>query len=70
LALTAHLGHTWGPSWLSIGNGYTDWNLGATLTYKALTFGIQYVDTDGRFITPSGRNASKAGVVGSVGISF
>jgi uncharacterized protein (TIGR02001 family) len=70
LALTAHLGHTWGPSWLAIGNGYTDWNVGATLTYKALTFGIQYVDTDGTFITPSGKNASKAGVVGSVGVSF
>jgi uncharacterized protein (TIGR02001 family) len=70
LGLTAHLGHTWGPSWLSIGNGYTDWGLGATLTYKAFTVGLQYVDTNGNFITPTGKNASKAGVVGSIGVAF
>jgi len=70
IGLTAHIGHTWGPSWLSIGKEYTDWGLGATVTYKALTFGLQYVDTDGDFITPSGKNASKAGLVGSVGVSF
>jgi uncharacterized protein (TIGR02001 family) len=70
IALTAHLGHTWGPSWLSIGNEYTDWSLGATFTWKALTFGAQYVDTNGDFITPSGKNASKAGFVGSVSVSF
>lgn len=70
IALTAHLGHTFGPSWLSIGNGYTDWNLGATVTWKALTFGLQYVDTDGTFITPSGKNAAGSGVVGSIGVSF
>jgi uncharacterized protein (TIGR02001 family) len=70
VSLTAHLGHTFGPSWLSIGKGYTDWNLGATMTWKAFTFGLQYVDTDGNFITPTGKNASKAGVVGSIGVSF
>lgn len=70
LALTAHLGHTWGPSWLSIGNEYTDWSLGATFTWKSLTFGAQYVDTNGAFITPSGKNASKGGFVGSIGVSF
>ena len=70
LGLTAHLGHTWGPSWLSIGNAYTDWALGASLTWHALSFGLQYVDTNGTFITPTGKNASKAGVVGSVGVAF
>jgi len=70
LGLTAHLGHTFGPSWLSIGKEYTDWSLGATYTYKALTFGVSYVDTDGDFITPSGKNASKGGVIGSIGVSF
>jgi uncharacterized protein (TIGR02001 family) len=70
LGLTAHLGHTWGPSWLSIGRGYTDWGLGANVTWHQLTLGVQYVDTNGAFITPSGRNASKAGVVGSIGVSF
>jgi uncharacterized protein (TIGR02001 family) len=70
ISLTAHIGHTWGPSWLSIGKEYTDWNLGASYTYKVLSFGIQYVDTDGDFITPTGKNASKGGVVGSVSVSF
>ncbi|MES1973716.1 MAG: TorF family putative porin [Pseudomonadota bacterium] len=70
VSLSAHIGHTWGPSWLSIGKEYTDWGLGASIAYKSLTFGIQYVDTNGDFITPSGKNASKAGVVGSVGVSF
>lgn len=70
IGLTAHLGHTFGPSWLSIGKGYTDWNFGATVTWKALTFGLQYVDTDGTFITPSGKNAAGSGVVGSIGVSF
>lgn len=69
-SLSAHIAHTFGPSWLSIGNGYTDWNLGASYTWKALTLGIQYVDTDGDFITPSGKNASKAGVVGTFSVSF
>ena len=70
IGLNAHIGHTFGPSWLAIGNEYTDWGLGATLTYKALTLGVQYVDTDGDFITPSGKNASKGGVVATLGVSF
>jgi uncharacterized protein (TIGR02001 family) len=70
LSLTGHLGHSFGPSYLTIGDGYTDWNLGASYAVGPLTLGIQYVDTDGRFITPSGRNASGAGVVGSVGVAF
>ena len=70
VTLTAHLGHSFGPSYLTIGDEYTDWGLGANLAWKNLTFGISYVDTDGDFITPSGRNASKAGVVGSVGVAF
>ena len=70
LGLTAHLGHTFGPSWLSIGREYTDWGLGATVTYKALTLGVAYVDTDGAFITPTGKNASKSGIVASLTASF
>ncbi|MEO6112971.1 MAG: TorF family putative porin [Sphingomicrobium sp.] len=70
ISLTAHLGHSYGPSYLTIGNGYTDWSLGASVAWKNLTAGIAYVDTDGRFITPSGRNASKAGVVASLGVTF
>ncbi len=70
LGLTAHIGHTFGPSWLAIGKEYTDWGLGATLTYKSISIGVQYVDTDGDFIGPSGKNESKGGVVGSIGVSF
>jgi uncharacterized protein (TIGR02001 family) len=70
ISVSAHVGHSFGPSYLTIGDEYTDWSLGASYTWKNLTLGVQYVDTDGDFITPSGRNASKAGVVGSLGLSF
>lgn len=73
ISVSAHVGHNFGPSWLASFNGrdeYTDWSLGATYTWKALTFGAQYVDTDNDFITPAGKNASVAGFVGSVGVSF
>jgi uncharacterized protein (TIGR02001 family) len=70
LTLSAHVGHSFGPSYLTIGDEYTDWNVGAAYTTGPVTFGITYVDTDGDFITPSGRNASGGGVVGSVGIAF
>jgi uncharacterized protein (TIGR02001 family) len=70
VSLTAHLGHSFGPSYLTIGDEYTDWSLGAAVTWNKLTFGVAYVDTDGDFITPSGRNASKGGVVASVGVAF
>ena len=73
LGLTAHIGHSFGPSWLATtgrGNEYTDWGLGATLTYKAITLGVQYVDTDTTFFTPSGKDAAKGGVVATLGVSF
>jgi uncharacterized protein (TIGR02001 family) len=70
VSVTAHVGHSFGPSYLTIGDEYTDWSLGLSYTVSALTFGVSYVDTDGTFITPSGRNASKAGVVASVGVAF
>ena len=71
LTLSAHLGHSFGPSYLTIGDGYTDWNVGASYAIGPLTLGVQYVDTDGTFITPvTGRNASGAGVVGSIGVAF
>lgn len=34
------------------------------------TLSVQYVDTDGSFLTPSGRNAAGAGVVASIGANF
>ncbi len=70
LTLTAHLGHSFGPSYLTIGEEYTDWSLGASYGVGALTLGLSYVDTDGTFITPSGRNASEAGLVASVSVAF
>ncbi|MDB5679665.1 TorF family putative porin [Sphingomonas bacterium] len=70
IGLTAHLGHTWGPSWLSLGNEYTDWGAGATVTWKNLVLGVSYVDTDGVFTLANGKNAARSGVVVSLGVSF
>ena len=70
LGVSAHLGHSFGPSYLTIGKEYTDWNVGATYTWSHLTFGVSYVDTNKSLYSPSGRNISKAGVVGSVTASF
>ncbi|GLV22174.1 hypothetical protein TomMM35A_20250 [Sphingobium sp. TomMM35A] len=70
LGVSAHLGHSFGPSYLTIGDEYTDWSIGATYTWSHLTFGVSYVDTDKSLYSPSGRNVSKAGVVGSITASF
>ena len=70
ITLSAHLGHSFGPSYLTIGDEYTDWSVGASYAIKNLAIGLSYVDTDGRVVTPSGRNASKAGLVASLGVSF
>ena len=73
LSLTAHLGHSIGPSWLATtgrGNEYTDWGLGASLTFKNLTVGMQYVDTNTTFFTPTGKDAAKGGIVATLGVSF
>lgn len=73
VSLTAHIAHSFGPSWLATtgrGNEYTDWGLGVAVTYKALTLGVQYVDTDTSFLTPSGKDAAKEGVVATLGVSF
>lgn len=71
LSLSGHVGHSFGPSFITIGDEYTDWSLGMSYTTGPLTLGVQYVDTDGTFITPfTGRNAGGSGVVGSIGVGF
>jgi uncharacterized protein (TIGR02001 family) len=70
VSLSAHVGHTFGPSYLSIGKEYTDYSVGASFTHKNLTFGLQYVDAEGKFIIPSGRDEAKGGVVVSLGVAF
>jgi uncharacterized protein (TIGR02001 family) len=70
VSLTGHFGHSFGPSYLTIGKEYSDWSLGATVTVKNLTAGLQYVDTNKSLFSPSGRNISKAGVVASLGVTF
>lgn len=74
LGLTAHLGHTFGPSWLANDafgkTEYTDWSLGATATFKAITVGVQYVDTDSRWVSSTGKNISGGTVLGTIGVAF
>lgn len=86
ITLTSHVGHSFGRDLLTLGaKGYWDWNVGATYTWKALTFGVSYVDTSFKkhgssggidlIDTPAGNNSSlyhevKSGVVGSIGVAF
>lgn len=74
ISLSAHLGHSFGPSYLTIGKEYTDWNLGASYVWKNFTLGVSYVDTNKSLfvLDNSGNfeNVSKAGVVVSIGAAF
>lgn len=73
VTLTAHLGHNFTrDSYLAQGKKYTDWSLGASYAYKNLTFGVSYVDTNfaKNALVPNNQDIAKAGVVGSVGVSF
>lgn len=45
-ALDAHVGRSEGNTSLTPGSGYTDWALGTSATWKALTARIAYTDTD------------------------
>jgi len=73
-SVSAHLGHTFGQSYISIDQGYTDWGLGASYTWNHLTLGVNYVDTNkNTFIIDQHlrlRNITKGGVVVSLGASF
>lgn len=70
VSLLAHVGHSFGPSYLTIGDEYTDWSLGASYAIKNISLGVAYVDTDKSLFAPSGRNISKGGVVASLGVAF
>jgi uncharacterized protein (TIGR02001 family) len=70
VSLTGHIGHSFGPSFLTIGKGYTDYSVGASYTWKSLTLGVSYVDTNKSLLSLTGKNISKGGVVGTLGVSF
>jgi uncharacterized protein (TIGR02001 family) len=73
IGVSGHLGHNFQRSFLSGGKKYTDWSVGLTYTTGPLTAGISYVDTsfDKNFLTSAnGRDIAKAGVVGTIGVSF
>ncbi|MEO7787291.1 MAG: TorF family putative porin [Sphingomicrobium sp.] len=71
VSLSAHLGHSKGPSYLTIGKSYTDWGLGASVAVKNFTVGVNYIDTSkhDQFLV-NGRDEAGSTVVGSVGVSF
>jgi len=69
-SLTGHLGHSFGPSYLTVGDEYTDWSVTAGYAWKNFTFGLGYVDTDVDAYSPTGRNITRGGVVASVGVAF
>ena len=72
--VSAHVGYSKDSSFLTGGDKYLDWNVGATYTWKAATFGVAYVDTDAKstqFVNPaSGKDMAKAGVVISATYAF
>ncbi len=70
VSLVAHVGRSFGPSYLTIGDEYTDWSLGASVAVKNLSLGVAYVDTDKSLFSPSGRNIAKGGIVASLGVAF
>ena len=46
LSLTSHIGWSKGDTTLSPGGDYLDWSLGAAASWRNLTFGLAYVDTN------------------------
>jgi len=67
--LTGHLGHSFKRNYITFGEKYTDWGVGATFTKGPLVAGLSYVDTD-TTLFGNGRNISKGGVVASLGVTF
>ena len=46
VTLTSHLGNSHGDTPLTPSGDYVDWSLGATATWRNLTAGVAYVDTN------------------------
>jgi uncharacterized protein (TIGR02001 family) len=73
IGLSAAVGRTFTKSFLSGGSKYTDWSVGASYTTGPVTFGISYVDTSynkNALLSLTGKDIAKAGVFGSIGVSF
>lgn len=69
IALNAHVGRSFERSYLTFGQKYTDWSVGATYSWRNLSLGVNYTDTNKNILVGT-RNISKAGVVGSLSVSF
>ena len=73
ISVSAAFGRTLTKSFLSGGQRYSDWSLGASYTTGAMTFGVTYVDTSyakNALVGRDGRDIAKAGLFGSVGVAF
>jgi uncharacterized protein (TIGR02001 family) len=46
IALISHVGYSTGGSALALSGNYLDWSLGASATWRNLTLGLAYADTD------------------------
>jgi uncharacterized protein (TIGR02001 family) len=72
--VAGHIGYTATRSFLSGGlKNYWDGNVGVTYTLGKATVGLSYVDTDaprGVFISSTGKNIAKSGIVGSLTVAF
>jgi uncharacterized protein (TIGR02001 family) len=74
LGVSGHLGYSKGRSLLTFGQkDYLDWNITGTYTYKNVTFGVSYVDTDIKKTSPyfaGFYDQVDASVLGSVTFAF
>jgi uncharacterized protein (TIGR02001 family) len=74
ISLTSHVGWSKGRTTLTPGGDYLDWSLGAQASWRNLTAGVAYVDTDISRRDALAAGASKTivdgAVVLSVGASF
>ena len=74
VTLKAHLGYSDGSGTLAPTGEYLDWLVGADVTWKSLTLGVAYVDTDikdeGAFFSIGDKDIVDSAVVVSLTASF